>query len=262
MSLPSPLLLLFLAVSCAFSQELTFLRLPYVSLSSSSSSLPINQLDSLIANVLGVPSSLSWPGLTSSSGLQRAKANLLFVVDGLSTPAALHFPRGIPVDGDSNNNDDGVSVEARFRALTQRLQSAFQDSPSPLVLTNDAAPASNAGVADVNGALAQSQNVINRIAGAMKMSATLQPRHLNVTAAPDAAFFAELHDIQFLVDTLSSTAALQAMIHDATPDAFLFRFRTLPGLISAYGPDAPQTTEAKEIVKKIIDAWRQKVEQV
>ena len=140
MSLPSPLLLLFLAVSCAFSQELTFLRLPYVSLSSSSSSLPINQLDSLIANVLGVPSSLSWPGLTSSSGLQRAKANLLFVVDGLSTPAALHFPRGIPVDGDSNNNDDGVSVEARFRALTQRLQSAFQDSPSPLVLTNDAAP--------------------------------------------------------------------------------------------------------------------------
>jgi len=252
-------LLLTLAAS-SFSQRLTFLRLPSsVSLSSSSSSsssaLPVDQIESLVAKLVGLPAQFSWSGLSAFSSLDRPKANLLLVVDGLKSPEALDFQPGVEL---SFNADASKIIDEGFRGLGQSLSSSFK--ASPLLLTNDAVNNDNDAANTVNGAFEQSQNAINRVAGAMKMKEVFKPRHLNISEPADVQFLAELSEISFLVDTLASVATLKPLIDDATPDAFLFRFRSLKGVMDAHGDDSLQCQEARSVLKKFIESLIDAVE--
>ena len=256
--------------SQTFAQRLSFLRLPpSISLSSSSASTPLDadQLEPLIANLVGLPTDLGWSALPTFASLDRPKANLLFVVvEGgqIGSSSDLGFDDENTVQIDNANSE---SVFDSFRGLGLRLQSTFKDSP--LLLTNpvvDDKPkvSSSSNSLDsgaVNGAMEFGQNAVNRLSGALKTSQALFPLSLNVSATADSQFFAELGEIQLLVDTLSNSA-VQSLVKDATPDLFLFRFRSMKGVVEAYGQASPQVEEMKVLLKTFIEKVRAEVEKV
>jgi len=257
---------LIILISSSSSQRLSFLRLPSSIQrleASSAASLPVDDIESLVANLVGLPSDLDWSasssGLTAVSGLDRPKANLLFVVDGVESPTDLGFQdSGVKLTSVDHEAVDDV-IDTGFEDLGQRLQSVFK--ASPLLLVNAAVESSSSSA--VNGAMEASMIGIDRIAGAMKMNQVFKPRHLNVTESADLRFLAELNDVQFLVDTLSSSSALLASTQDGTPDAFLFRFRDGLSAISAvYGVDSPQFHEAASILRKFIQATASEVAKI
>jgi len=252
---------LIILISSSSSQRLSFLRLPSsiqrLEASSSAASLPVDDIESLVANLVGLPSDLDWSafssGLTVVSGLDRPKANLLFVVDGVESPTGLGFQdSGVKLTSVDHEAVDDV-IDTGFDDLGRRLQSVFK--APPLLLVNAAVESSSSAADSVNGAMEASMIGIDRIAGAMKMNQVFKPRHLNVTESADLRFLAELNDVKFLVDTLSSSSALLASTQDGTPDAFLFRFRDgLSAISAAYGVDSPQFHEAASILRKFIQA--------
>lgn len=245
-----------------FCQRLSFLRLPpSVSLSSDAASTPLDsdQLEPLIANLIGLPTNLKWSKLTSFASLDRPKANLLFVVEGaaeIASPSDLGFHE----DSVRIKDADSEDVFESFRGLGLRLQSTFHDSP--LLLFNDPVePEVTSSSGSVNAALEFGANAVNRLEGALKMSSALRPLHLNVSLAPDAGFFQELGQIQLLVDTLSN-AAVKSLVKDATPDLFLFRFRSVKAVSEAYGGAGDRVDEMKALLKKFIEKVKAEVESI
>jgi len=241
-------------------QRLSFLRLPpSVSLKSAGDSAPLDadQLEALVANLVGLPTNLDWSGLPTFSSLDRPKANLLFVVEGgrIDSPTDLGFDdAGVRIE---HADSDGI-FEA-FRGLGLRLQSTFADSPL-LLFNPDVEPeASSNSLDSVNAALEAGFNVVDRLGGALKMSQALNPTHLNATSAPDARFFEELSEIQLLVDSLGNSA-VQSLVDDATPDLLLFRIRSVEGVVDAYGRGSSQVDEMKALLKRFVEKVTAEVE--
>jgi len=245
--------------SQSLGQRLSFLRLPSTISSIGSTPLDANELEPLIANLVGIPTELSRSGLSTYSTLDRPKANLLFVVeDFVESPKDLGFKD----DGVQFEGADASDVFDSFQELDQIIQKSFKGSP--LLLHNfveDKQEATSSDSGDVNSALAKEQNLIEELNGAMKMSQLLNASPLNVTSPPDRKFLSELSLIQNLIDALDFPA-VKPLVNDFTPDLFLFRFRSLKGIVDAYGRDSPQVEKMKAVLKEFIETSTAKVGQV
>jgi len=309
----SLLVSIFLFSSPGFADRLTFLRLPPgVSIINNNDNnndnnnhdnpLTLDQLEPLVANLVGLPSDLRWSGLSStsssssssSSSFDRVKANLLFVVVGGGGLGSENEGFGglgsVRVEGEleeaaaaavaaATNDDDDVVVENGLKRLAERLRSAY-DNP-PLVLFNaaddESSSVGNNGVgsngvgsngvgSSVDAALASEAAAIDRLAGAMKTSSEFRLSHLNASLSPDYLFLAELNRIKVLVDALSTaasgSASASSLVADATPDLFLFVFRSVGDVLNAYGRHSPQAEEMRSVLRRFIAKTTEDVEAV